>query len=180
MRHAARGFLVLFLLVLIGGCGTRRAPSPDVSRASVTTREASLNRPRLADRASLYVFSLRTFHHDPPPVTLAVDGDTLGTLDDNQYFRLALTPGTHELAVTSCPRAYRCRPRTLQLAAGEARYVKVHEVRRWGALAPVAALFDTVGSLRIRSVASSRGEKLALNNILMTARRHSFHLGMID
>lgn len=178
MRMSRSLFGLLGLILLVAGCATPRPPSPDSSRASITTRETSLNHPRLPDRASLYLFSLRTFDHDPPPVTLTLNGDTLGTLGDNQYFRLALTPGTYHLGVGSCPGTYRCRTETLTLQAGDARHLKIREVRHWRALAPLVGLFETVGTLRFQHVPEA-DEDLLRNNMMVHPRRHGFRRELV-
>lgn len=169
---------LLALILLVGGCASYSPPSPDGSRASINTREASLNSPRLPDRASLYVFSQRTFEHDPPPVTLTLNGETLGTLGDNQYFRLALEPGTYDLAIESCPEFYRCGTETLTLGAGEARHFEVRVIREWSMFAPIARFFEPVGTMKFRGV-SGADEDMFRNNILVNARRYSFRREMV-
>lgn len=166
------------LILLAAGCVTHHPPPPDASRASITTRETSLNHPRLPDRASLYIVSRRTFDHDPPPVTVTLNGDTVGTLGDNQYFRLALDPGTYRLGVGSCPGVYRCRTETLTLEAGDARHLKVRVVHRWGALAPVVALFQTVGKISFQHVPEADRDLLR-NNMMVHPRRHGFRREMV-
>lgn len=169
---------LLALILLLGGCATYSPPSPDGSRASISTREASLNHPTLPDRASLYVFSQRTFEHDPPAVTLTLNGETLGSLGDNQYFRLALDPGTHRLAIGSCPDVYRCGTETLTLRAGEARHLEVRVTRHWSMFAPIAQFFEPVGTMKFRGV-SGADDDMVRNNILVHARRYSFRREMI-
>lgn len=169
---------LIALVLMVAGCATYHPASPDSSRASISTRETSLNHPRLPDRASLYLFSIRTFDQNPPPVTLTLDGDTLGTLGDNQYFRLALDPGTYHLDVGSCPETYRCRAETVTLEAGDVLHLKIREVRHWGTLAPIVGLFQTVGSLRFQHVPEAGRDRLR-NNIMVHPRRHGFRRELV-
>lgn len=174
-------FLVTAGLLLVG-CGTRRSSRTlETSPAPMQHLQASLNVPRLNDRASLYLFNVRTFERNNPPMTVQINDRTLGTLQDNQYFRLALKPDTYHVKFAFCPGAYRCTGRRLRVRKNRAYYFGVRRVNDWSAaILPLMAVFGTVGQYELYRVTPSKGRDWARDNRMMMPQYFSFSPTMVD
>lgn len=182
MTRRIRIVILVAAGLLLVGCATRR-PSRTLKTApaSMQQLQTNLNFPRLPDRASLYLFNVRTFEHDNPPMTVQINDRTLGTLEDNQYFRLALKPDTYTIQFAFCPTAYRCPQRTMRVKENHVYYFGVRRVDDWNQLVlPFMALFDTVGQYELRRVTPSTGRDWVRENRMMTAQHFDFSPAMVD